>query len=265
MRDLTILVTSISLVLLICGCPPTYPPPENPVETPVDLLANVDARLETIDSIRLLVVLDFFSEEGRAKVRQVILARPVEDLHIETLSPFDQPLSILVSNGEEFSLLSIEEKRFYYGIPTPENIARLLPVMLSGVDVVRVLRGGVPIEELPPSSWESAVMEWDDCVGAYKVTFETDTGRREVWVRHGDWVLRQMIWYDTEGEEIYRLETDEFEPAGEVIMPRYSRFQMEEGDIDFSLSVERIEVNVELPDDLFTLQPPRGVEKVYLE
>jgi hypothetical protein len=74
--------------------------------------------------------------------------------------------------------------------------------------------------------------------------------------------------YDVDGDPIFELRTGDFttiEGDGfTTTMPQRLRFIMEGEDIDISLDVERIDMNVSLPDTLFQLAPPPGVEEILL-
>ena len=71
---------------------------------------------------------------------------------------------------------------------------------------------------------------------------------------------------DEDGEVIFELRTGDFTTvaAGEsqTEMPQRLRFLMETEDIDISLDVTRLELNPSLPDALFALPVPNGVEPV---
>lgn len=258
---------SLSCLLSAC-CGTPIRPPDDALEDPADLLDAMRIRLDGLQSGRFRVVTEYYGGELRgANFRIVVLVRQPGDLHIEVLSPFGQSLQTLVSNSVQLSLYDLEQEVFYYGTPSPENIARILPFYLTDVDIVRVLLGGPPLTLMSDDA-EAYELEWDGERGSYHLTapLRTGDGRLELWVRHDEWVIEAAKRLDEDGTLVFELRTGDFEPVGDFIIPMQLRFLLEtENEIDMSLEIESAELNVDLPDLLFELEPPRGIERVPLD
>lgn len=266
LRWAVICISLSCLVSACCGTP--VRPPDDALEDPADLLDAMRIRLDGLQSGRFRVVTEYYGGELRgANFRIVVLVRQPGDLHIEVLSPFGQSLQTLVSNSEQLSLYDLEQEVFYYGTPSPENIARILPFYLTDVDIVRVLLGGPPLA-LISDDVEDYELEWDGERGSYHLTapLTTQDGTLELWVRHDDWVIEAAKRLDEDGALVFELRTGDFELIGETMIPMQLRFLLETDDeIDMSLEIESAELNVDLPDLLFELEAPRGIEQVPLD
>jgi outer membrane lipoprotein-sorting protein len=261
------LVLVTLLLALTTGCPKNIPPPENALETPDELRAAVDARTDQIESARFLdVVIDYYGEGERVKVRQLILVKQPNYLRVQTRVPgSDEILSILVSDGQTFAMHRRDTNKYFQGEATPENIARLLPVDLSARDVSRVMLGGAPWDRFESLGTEPQ-MQWDRREGKYRYWAETpDGGTLTMWVRHTDFTVEDVRQTDADEKVKYRYETDDWERTGNVAFPGWRRFVWPARDLDFSMDVGETQVNVELPKLLFELPPPPGSEIITVD
>lgn len=257
----------LTFLALATGCPKNIPPPDNALQTPDELRAAVNARTNSIESARLLdVVIDYFGEGERVKVRQLVLVKKPNFLRVQTRVPAsDEILSILVSDGTTFSMHRRDTNQFVTGEATPENIARLLPVDLSARDVSRVMLGGAPWDRFDGLESEPQ-MKWDRRRGKYRYRAETpDGGSLTMWVRPTDFAVEEVRQLDADDKVKYRYETDDWKRVENVALPAWRRFVWPARDLDFSMDVGETQVNVELPDLLFELPPPPGSEIITID
>jgi outer membrane lipoprotein-sorting protein len=239
------------------------------VTDPAVLLAHMTERLETVRSARFRVILEYYDRETRgANFRAAVLVRQPEDLHVQLLSPFGDPLRTLVSNGRRLSMYDLEAQTYYYGSPTPENVARILPFYLTAADIARVLLAGPPLDLMHTDPAELS-LDWDGERGAYRLSgpMAHEPGRLDLWVRHGDWTLQWAQRHDARGGLVFELRTGGFETVDGAGLPTRIRFLYEAPDrsVDMSISVERTELNVDFNDALFELEAPHGVRQVALD
>jgi outer membrane lipoprotein-sorting protein len=242
------------------GCQKEIPPPDNAIEQPSELRSAVQARTDDFEEARYKeVVLDYFGEDNRVKVRQLILVAQPDKLRVQTRLPgSNEIVSLLVTNGEKFALHRRENNIFLTGPPTRKNINRLLPVDLSARDVVRIMFGGAPWNRFDRAPGDPK-LEWNTDIGRYVYSVETaDGGRLEMEVRHPTHSVVSVVEHDNDGELVYRYTTDDWRRYGRSQLPDWRRFVWPARDLDFSLDVEETELDVGLSDNLFEMSPPPG-------
>ena len=257
-----ILFLALLAASVLMACPKSIPPPDNALETPQQLRDAVEARAESIASARFLdVVVDYFGEGQRVKVRQLILVKQPSSLRMQTRAPgTDEIMSLLVSDGEMFAMHRRDTNEYFTGAATPENIGRLLPVNLSAHDVSRVMLGGAPWDRFDAFG-EEPTMKWDRREGKYRYSVEgPDGGSLTMWVRPTDFAVEEVRQLNPDDDVVYRYETDRWKAHGNTVLPAWRRFVWPERDLDFSMDVGETQLNVELPEQLFQLPPPAGSE-----
>jgi outer membrane lipoprotein-sorting protein len=259
-RILVLVTLLIVVAALTAGCTKDIPPPDNALEDPGELRAAIDARLSQISDARFKeVVLNYFGEGERVKLRQLILAKRPDMLFVQTRIPgSDEVMTRLVTDAETFSMHKRETNEYFTGEPTPENISRLLPVDLSATDVVRVMLGGAPWDRFDRQAGE-ATLDWDSESGRYVyIKRSPDGARLSMQVRPTDYAVVLLTEHNAAGELTYKYTTDDWERYGPVALPTYRRFVWPARDLDFSLDVGDTQVDQNLNDDLFHLPPPAG-------
>ena len=243
-----------------CGGAPTPPASERPASA-AWLLDAAEARLATRHSARIVGRVEAYQGGERVRLRQVLLVQRPGSLRLETLSPFDVPLQVVMTNPRAVIHYDVQREAYRSGPPTASSLATLLPVRLSPPDLVRTLLGGVPSEGF---RWDhAATPTWDRRRGAWRVEGRGPGGEGvSLWFRHASWALAGVEARDEAGAFAWGVDTALWQqgPGGEAdAYPRAYRLRVRGEGLDLSLEIERYDREVELMEELFELEPPFGV------
>jgi outer membrane lipoprotein-sorting protein len=245
----------ICCTLALLGCP--LPPAQRPYPPPsaAELLAWLRARADHLRSLRAVAKVDHLADGGqRVKVKvTMLLARP-DKLRFEAESPFGGTLAYLTANGHDFSLLDVRQNRFLIGPANTCNVARLIRLTLPPEDVVTVLMGSVPLAGDP------AAVSWDPSHGGREVlTLHTPDGGNETIkldARDKRWDIMAAERTDAQGQVLWRLRDDSWSEHEGIRMPDTIHVEDPAHHADALIKMRSMELNVELPDSVFQLQPP---------
>ncbi len=260
MRTFMALALCALMLTAATGCPKDIPPPDNAIKDPGLLKAAVDGRAEQLQNARFKeVVLEYFGEDERVKVRQLILVSQPDKLMVRTRLPgTDEVMSMLVSDGATFAVHQRDTNTYYTGSPTRENINELLPLDLSATDVTRVMFGGAPWDRFAQED-TPLQSEWNRREGNYRAWVKTrGGGELSMSIRANDFAVLSVTEKDAKGGTLYQYTTDDWEGHGEVALPRYRRFVWPAKNLDFSLDVGETQVDVMFPENVFQFPPPPG-------
>lgn len=248
----SILFVLAALAATGCRPGPVKAPDTTPLPSPESVLADLRARAGDRQSLRTLGRVTYFGDKGRVRLKAVLLARRPGAFRVETLSPFEQPVDVMASDGADLWLLRNDELRF--GAATPQNIARLLPLVMGPEAVVDTLLGGIPEAE-----------------GTRAERLERDGDRWRLWISsaHGDRGYIRVDPVKRRVEQMVLLQGDkpfvtvgfsDFEsiPTGGEL-PRDIEVRLEADDSEVTIKLGSPEVNAELPDHLFRIEAPPGV------
>lgn len=248
----------LALAALCCtACPSRFPAPADEITDPEVILASLRAREGQVDALTAALSSEIWKGDERVRLRQLIAVKSPDQLRIDTLSPFDQPLSTLVSDGRVLSVYSLEERSFLQGAATAANLSRLLPLRLEPSELVSMLRGGAPLIR-----HDEALVSWDDTVGAYLLTLVGGPQRQTLHIEPaGLRPIRARL--QRSGRTVYDARFGDYVDTPDLrtgpAVPRRMRFEVPSETLSVELQVREVELGADIPDDAFRLEPPRGI------
>ena len=191
----------------------------------------------------------------------VAAARPAF-LRFEVLGFFGQPEAILVSNGKTFALLQNDQRKYFRGPASPENISRLLPLVLPGVvlpgpELVSILLGAAPRGAAEDYSAQAL-----DDGQIVLVTLSGGQRSQKLWIRNTD---DRVLKSEVRGPVSYDLLFEEFQPAGAINFPHKITLFASSASGALELRYREVGVNVDLEPSLFKLTPPEGANVIELD
>lgn len=273
---------SLSAVLLLAGCP-RRPCPTMPFTDPGELLDSYRDMRRPARVLRAAARVDQRGADGRIRGTVLMFIERPDRVRFDVMTQIVGPAAILTSDGERFALTDLRDNRFFIGPTCPANIERLLGLRFGGDEVTRLLLG-----EAPRIAYEDASMVCED--GTYRVTLRAADGRRQELdfeVREGDLPsappaeqrlrLKRSEVFAPDGSTEWRVTYDDYRfvedprddatPRRGVVMPFSVRFEDPRRGQDTSVRFDRVELNVEVPPEVFEQRPRPGltVEEVHCE
>jgi len=152
-----------AVVFLGCGSRP----PASQVPTARAAVDRIHATQDCGIGIHANGKIDHFGQGGRIRLDLLAFAVWPEKLRMDIVSPFGVTLATLTSDGSNFALNDLRDRRFLNGPANACNIARLTTVPIPGHVLVSLLRGEAPVLKNAGESATSIV--WDSG-GYYVVT-----------------------------------------------------------------------------------------------
>jgi len=207
--------------------------------------------------MRALARVTYFGPKGRARVKAALLAERPGSFRVETISPFEQPLDVMASDGSKLWLLS--DKRLREGPATPENISRLLPLAMNPEEVVDTLLGGVPTS----SRFTPKALEWDEDGEHWLLTMEDGLEESRLVIDPVRKVVEKMTLGVRGTKPRLVVEFEDFERIGNTgaaELPHKIHIELPDRRMDLKIKLEEAEVDVPLAAGLFRIDAPPGVE-----
>ncbi|MEM1031631.1 MAG: hypothetical protein AAGN82_14870, partial [Myxococcota bacterium] len=119
--------------------------------------------------------LDHFGEQGRIRGSVLMLNLNPARVRLDVMSSFNTVVYSLASDGDQFQMLDMQEKRFLYGPATACNLARMTQLEVPGHVLVSLLRGEAPLLVHPR---DAATVAWVD--DRFRVTIPSKHDARQV-------------------------------------------------------------------------------------
>ena len=232
-----------------------YPPPSKE-----QLLRLVAKRGEIVHSLRAETRMRQDSPRGSLSARVRMMAQRPDRLRFDAVTPFDTPLSTLVTKGTDFALVDAQQNRHYYGPASPCNLARLLLVALDRQAVIAILSGSTPI-----IAHQSASLAWDGNAANEVLTLRS-VKRRQVIRLDGQLLRGKPTWdvvgseiHDARGRPLLKISFSNFTTQKGVRVPRRLRITQPARKTTLTLQFVHIDLNRTLPQQAFTLPAANGL------
>jgi len=242
-----------SLCLVACGGTAHVNQPKDALSEPGQVLARVAENTARRQRLVVEARVSYYGEEGARKAKAIILARRPAAMHFSALSPTDDLVAMLASDGQRFTSFQRGADVCYTGRSCRENVARFSMFPMEGAQLVDVLVGGVPVIEAMESE-----MAWDERAGAYRIELRgAQNTLQRIWVAHGTWdVKRSEVLRD--GKLQVNLVFDDVAVVAGERLPHTIDMKMPSRNSDLRVRYRDVELNTEISDDAFAVPCPAG-------
>lgn len=268
-------VTSLRIVAAVFACiclvgwigcaprrPIPTPPPTVPDQPPSvhELLAPLNARLEQPAGLRGLAKVTYRDAEQRGSATQAIAVALPDRFRLESLSLLGVA-ALHVCDGGSLAAYFPREGVIYRGSANPTNVARFTRLRLSPSQVVRLLLG------LPPFAvGTDGVRVRAEPNGGYRVDLpHFDRGRARLWFDPQTGWLRGWEVADEAGDVRARGELDDYRSVAGRMIPFTIRLSDPNAGRHVRVEYRELTPSPALPDALFTVDTPAGVEEIHLD
>jgi hypothetical protein len=249
-------------LLLTSACRTVVPAiplaPDDP--RPAAFLAQWDDAARMRRALRGRAHLKMDGDDGAAQFRGhqiVVLERPAR-LRVEVLGFLNQTAAVIATDGERFEVFRVSDRSYETGAVHPGLLRREAHLALTPEEAVDVLLGlPDPGPDLVPARAVAAGEEWIrmDLV-------DTDQRVRSRAAFDGTARLREFETIGDDGAVRWRARFGDYAPVGGVLFAHKIVLDVTEGVAHVEISLRDVELNPELPPDIFRLRAPAGSDSL---
>ena len=280
-------IVGAAATLLACG----HAPPVSQFPDATAAIGRMRATYACSRGVSAEAKLDYIGPRGRARGNVLYIAAVPDRLRLDLSSPFGAMISTVTSDGKNFTLMDLRERRFLYGPANACNLARFTQVSLPPPVLVDLLRGEAPV--LAHDKAQSSV-RWDG--DRYVVQLSGKNGaveRLELEPAASDfarpWSEQRVrvlgVTVEQYGVPLYRVALDGHAPAAtakprvdpdgldppippsgpacSAELPRRIHIEVPPEGHDLVLTVSEVSHNAPLPSGVFSQAQPSGVRAQY--
>jgi len=251
------LMTAILALLFLRGASCTRI--ERPYKAPTagEVFAAVVIRGQQVRSLRAETRMAHQSSQGKVKATVRLMAERGGKLRFDAVSPFDTPLSTLVSDGKQFALVDARQNRHFHGPAKPCNIARLARVVLAPDDVLTILGGSTPL-----IAHQKKDLAWDGRAGAEVLTLQGEKLVQTIRLdgHHRNWdLVSSEIRSRQGGQVVLSIEASSFRKKAGLRAPARIHMKQPQHQTEVWVTFKKQELNLKLPQEAFTPPAANGL------
>lgn len=160
-RLLPALLLTLCVFLSACETGPDTVPEHFQLETitPEYLQAKLRQRQGKIHDLRAYVKTSISTPRQNQTLKQIILMNERNRLRLDTLNPFNQPLTIFIMKGEVTRLFDLKKNRLYQGLEVWNMMHEILGTVIDFNEYIPVFYGDIP--RFGYIQWENAKLNED--------------------------------------------------------------------------------------------------------
>jgi len=252
--------------LVLSACPPGgRDAPADALTTPEAVLERAREYLASGPGEAVLEArASQYSSAGGIKGKvEILLARPGR-VRFTGLSPTDDVVSVLATDGERFTAFERGQDQCHVGRACPANVGRFTGFALEADQLVGVLLGRPPIV-----AHERATMTWDRQLEAYRLdligTAASLGGAKgqtqRLWVGHEDGRIKRLQVRSSERVEV-DVTYSEWRKVKGHVLPGQIDVRMARGDLDLRIAYRDIDLDSPVAPAAFQVACPSGTELV---
>lgn len=243
----------VLFLLLLAGCAPFRPAPQPVAIDPLPLIQNLVDRASSVRSLRGLAVVAVESPEGDFRGRQALVAAMPDRLRAETLSMFGSPLMIVTVDAKRLRAWLPTRRSFYAGRADAAGLARLLRLRTTPRQIVRLLhhRPDVPLDHWTGHrTADGYQLVRQDAGEVTRLVFDSAKRLVRFELASGANVLIRADWSRFDDQDGF---------------PRSLSLNWPVAQRRMQLTFKSLELNPDLPADIFSLAPPAGADFYLLD
>jgi hypothetical protein len=246
----------LALPLLVSGCQSlpsaTSLPPDD--LRPASLLRGLAARGAERHSLRGVAKVALEGPGGASRSRQILVVERPARLRVEVQGFLNQLVAVLVSDGERFELFRAQDGSVEQGDVHPGILYQVAGIPLRPEAVVGVLLGA---PDLGPQLLPGPAALLSDGDVQVDLVEETGVGLRRLRF-DPEANLRQIEVLTEEGELAWRVRFEDYRRVGGLSFAHDIVLEFPFAEAHAEVTFQQVELNPELPPEVFGLRPPAG-------
>lgn len=242
------------VVLLLCvACSPNYLPPENLITQPDELIEGLSAHSGQESPYIAEARIEYYGEGVARKGKLFVMAAPPASVRLEVNSFTDDLISLLVVTTKGFTYFERGKKDCLTGPLCAAPAVSGVPMTHDPEGLIRLLLGDVPLLEDP----ESRTVEFSTKKGVYVLTLKKGDTIQVLEVAPNGQTIRSAR-IEKGGKRLFQLTMSGSIRVGDRRFPKRLRLVGQNGEIDLSIDIRELELDVPFSGDPFAFDCPSG-------
>ncbi len=140
-----VIVSILLIIFTSCSSDVTQVKEKDQIKELNQFFEQVSQRREKIKTIFLEAKADIFQRGNRVRGRLMMSTKRPGMARVDTISPFELPISTLIIKDNELSFYNLKYNKHYHGPASERNISRFLPIRLNMEQFIDMLSGISPM------------------------------------------------------------------------------------------------------------------------
>jgi len=241
------IISFLLIFLFSCTGEKTVKVNENDRVKDIDsFFTNIKTKREKVKTVSIEGNIDTFIDGDRVKGKIMILVDKTKGLRIDTISPFEQPVSVFIVNKEKLYYYNLEKNTVYTGITKTQNLSRFLPMNLNYTQLLDIFSGIAPM-----IAYQKSDFKYNESDATYDITISDDFEKEEITYIAHNFQIKKIKLYANNKKNV-SIDFEEFDTKNDISYAKKIVFENYKQDTKLKLKISDIIFNEELEESSFT-------------
>ena len=225
-----------------------------PLPPAVEIIRHLEEVRGKVSSLKVMASVKVAYNGKESNVKEVLVVKRPSKIRAETVGLFGSPVFTLVLDGSALSIYKPAENIFYSGNISSHEIKLPFPLdELRSEDLANILLGGISLIKFGKSD-----IEFSDTENSYILTLTSKDGfkRQVITIETINLLLKKNEIIDGELGTTFSTTFGNYQDIGSLSFPKEINIHFVNRPDTLQINYEDIELNTDLPDELFVLTPP---------
>lgn len=246
---------SLLTLLLLSGCAGRQEiKPSKPLPPAVEIIRHVEEGRVKVSSLKGMASVKVAYNGKESNVKEVLVVKRPSKIRAETVGLFGSPVFTLVLDGPTLSIYKPAENILYSGNISSHEIKLPFPLdELRSEELADILLGSASLIK-----YGNSKVEFSDTGNSYIVTLTSLDGfkRQLITIDTINLMIKKSEIIDGERGTTFSTTFGNYQDIGNLSFPKEISIQFVNRPDTLQINYEEIELNTDLPDELFVLTPP---------
>lgn len=240
--------------IYLAGCAGQEIKPSKALPAAGEIIRHIEERHGKIYSLKGMASIKGTYNSKDSNFKEVLVVKRPSKIRAETVGLFGNPVFTFALDGPALSIYKPAENIFYKGNISSHEIKLPFPLdEVGGEELANILLGGISLIKYGNSDIEVSEAE-----NSYILTLRSPDGfkKQVITTDTRNLRLKKSEIIDSERGMVLSATFDNYQDIGSLSFPKEIKIQFANKPDILKINYEDIELNTDVPDELFVLTPP---------
>lgn len=230
--------------------------PSKPLPPAVEIISHMEEGRGKVSSLKGMASVKVAYNGKESNVKEVLVVKRPSKIRAETVGLFGSPVFTLVLDGPALSIYKPAENFFYKGGISSHEIKLPFPIdEVESEELADLLLGSASLIK-----YGNSKVEFSDTENSYILTLTSKDGfkRQVITIDTVNLLIKKNEIIDGERGTTFTAAFGNYQDIGSLSFPKEIKIQFVNRPDAVQINYEDIELNMDLPDELFVLTPPEN-------
>ena len=219
---------------------------------------SIHKRREKIKSIMIEAKADTFVKGKRVKGKLMMSVSRPNNIRVDTLSPFEQPVSTMLVSDNVLNFYNFDENKLYTGQSNTKNLSLFLPIRINLKQFIDLFSGISPM-----IAYKKHSFKYLEKTAEYELILSNDTNKQKIIYTASNLQIRSVEFYN-KGKKLFLIRFTNVKTSAGIKYAKKIYFEDFKEKSKLKMIITDIEFNEDIDKSIYQpIEWKHKVEELY--